>query len=487
VIINRRFSRPPLSIFRMRSQKPRLLFVTMEAPRMPGSGGEVRSWFFAQALTQSAEVTLVCLGGFGGNDGLAPGLSEHCERVIAPNQATRKPSGPPKAGTTWTRALGALLLPWRRDWQTFLEYHLQYRSGGREAKTSGTPWPWTRRVLALAFRWEYRIAARLFALPPTVVVLFRRHFEAIRPQLVELAASGAKFDWIWFEHTLMFPFVEKISPLFPTAKLACNAHNVESVLHTRIARATADPRERHYVLTQARLLAAMERRAFSVCALLLVCSEEDKTAVHCLSPNAHCLVVGNGVDTGYFRRRPDLSHAPEPTILFTGTFGYGPNREGLAWFVSKVWPLVKRELPSCRFVAAGRGAAEAVKTLASGVPGIVALSDPEDMRPAFEEAWVVVVPLLAGGGTRLKILEAMAMECPIVSTSLGAEGIPMESGRHGVLADSPETFAAALLDLLKNKRGRDRIASEALAFARARYDWRTLIPNLSDLLQADNA
>jgi glycosyltransferase involved in cell wall biosynthesis len=311
-----------------------------------------------------------------------------------------------------------------------------------------------------------------------VVVLFRRHFEAIRPQLVELAGSGAEFDWIWFEHSLMFPFVEKISPQFPAAKLACNAHNVESVLHTRIAGATADPGERHYVQTQARLLSVMERRAFSVCALVLVCSEEDKTAVHRLVPDANCLVVGNGVDTGYFRRRPGSPRAPEATILFTGTFGYGPNREGLAWFVSKVWPLVKRELPSCHFVAAGRGAAEAVRTLAAGVPGIVALSDPEDMRPAFEEAWVVVVPLLAGGGTRLKILEAMAMECPVVSTSLGAEGIPMESGRHGVLADSPEAFAAALRDLLQDHRRRERLASEALAFARERYDWQSLIPKV---------
>jgi glycosyltransferase involved in cell wall biosynthesis len=227
----------------------------------------------------------------------------------------------------------------------------------------------------------------------------------------------------------------------------------------------------------------MERQAFSLCRLVVVCSEEDAAAVRRLSPEAPVLVVGNGVDTGYFRRDPQALHAAQPTLLFTGTFGYGPNREGLAWFVSKVWPLVKRELSSCHFVAAGRGAADAVKTHASGIPGIVALSDPEDMRPAFEEAWVVVVPLLTGGGTRLKILEAMAMECPVVSTSLGAEGIPMESGRQGLLADSPEAFAVSVVGLLKDEQTRGEIAKAALGFAQEQYDWKRLTRELSESLQ----
>ena len=134
--------------------------------------------------------------------------------------------------------------------------------------------------------------------------------------------------------------------------------------------------------------------------------------------------------------------------------------------------------PDVRFVFAGSKASAAWREHANGDSTIECISDPVDIRPCFREAWIFVVPLLVGGGTRLKILEAMAMEVPIVSTSIGAEGIDCVDGEHILLADSPQTFADAVVRILEDQEFGERLKQNASQWVRNRYSWKSLSPGI---------
>lgn len=457
---------------------------------MPGSGGQVRTAAFIRMLAEVADVTLVSLGGSGGGGRATANVTERCVRVMECDSLPKSVERSSRM-KAWLRTVAALLLPWRRGWDDFLTFCLQY--GGRVPESDRAAWPWSRRALATLLRWEYRIAARLFALPPLTVFLFRRNFAALRPALTELLQHG-KYNCLWYEHSLMYPFASQLRAGMPGATMICNAHNVESILHARIASTATDADARAYAGIQERLLANMEKRAFTTADLVIACSDEDRKGVRDFAPATSCEVIGNGVDADYFRRPAEATRAAVPTLLFTGGFGYGPNLDAVAFFTGEILPLIHAHRPECRFVFAGAAAATAARNLGISDERITWVSDPADIRPCFYEAWIAVVPLRAGGGTRLKILEAMSMGCAVVSTGIGAEGIPCEPGRHFLQADSAAAFAEAVLKLLADADMRSRLAEESASWVWAHYDWRVLGHKLRETLHtafphqfADNA
>jgi glycosyltransferase involved in cell wall biosynthesis len=151
-------------------------------------------------------------------------------------------------------------------------------------------------------------------------------------------------------------------------------------------------------------------------------------------------------------------------------FSYRPNIDAARFFLVDIFPLIKRELPDCRVIFAGRQASEAFGELDCPL-GVEIVADPEDMRFQFDRAWIFVAPLRMGGGTRLKILEAMAMECPVVSTRIGSAGLPVEVGKHLLLEDEPRRFADAVIGLVRDEEQRKGIAKNALQLVRNCFDW----------------
>ena len=137
---------------------------------------------------------------------------------------------------------------------------------------------------------------------------------------------------------------------------------------------------------------------------------------------------------------------------------YGPNADAAAWLVQSILPIVRRERPSVRLAIVGRSPAPAVTALSG--EGVLVTGDVQDVRPWLERASMLVAPLRIGGGTRLKIVEALAMGCPVVTTAVGADGLDLRSGEHLCLAEGPEALAGAILDLLEN---RERGAAESIA------------------------
>jgi glycosyltransferase involved in cell wall biosynthesis len=204
-------------------------------------------------------------------------------------------------------------------------------------------------------------------------------------------------------------------------------------------------------------------------------------------PGKMVKTIPNGVDTKYFQKKNEASLSESPTILFTAGFGYHPNIEAVEWFLDKVFLGLLSIIPNCKFLFAGSEAESVyqnIKSTRSSIDqSVECISDPPDIRPCFEKAWVYVVPLQYGGGTRLKILEAMSMRVPVVSTRIGAEGVPYEDGKHLLLADSPEDFIKAIVKLLNDPTLRTDMSANAAEFVGENYDWQRLCQQTSTVLR----
>jgi glycosyltransferase involved in cell wall biosynthesis len=180
----------------------------------------------------------------------------------------------------------------------------------------------------------------------------------------------------------------------------------------------------------------------------------------------HVQAIDTAVDVDYFR--PNGTAECPDHVLFVGSLDWLPNQDGVTFFVHHVWPLIRRAKPKAVFQIVGRNPPWAVRRL-QRVDGVEVVGTVPDVRPYVAGAAVVVVPLLVGGGTRIKIFEALAMGKALVSTTIGAEGLPVTSGDHLLLADNPPEFAEAVLRLLNDSDTRARLGQTANRFVNAHY------------------
>jgi sugar transferase (PEP-CTERM/EpsH1 system associated) len=239
-----------------------------------------------------------------------------------------------------------------------------------------------------------------------------------------------------------------------------------------------------YSFVQWRRLQRYERRACRVADRVAAVSEADAEALRRLLPDLAPAVVPNGVDMDYYTAEvPPLAGVEGPTagdLVFTAKMDFRPNVDAVLWFARQVLPLVRRESPATRFWVVGKDPHPRLAPLADE-PGVVLTGWVEDVRPYIDAAGLYVIPLRIGGGTRLKVLEAMAMGKAIVSTALGCEGFDLVPDQELVVADEPAAFARAILDLLGNPDLRGRLGRAARRFAGARYDWRMIVPKMERL------
>lgn len=455
--------------------RKKILLITIQPPRMPGMGGEVRAYYMIRTAAEMGQVTLASLGGPNGDLPVQTDIAALCEEVIEPSRmATRKQeTSKPSRAMSLLNTASVFLFPWRRRWSHFLTYFMQYCPAVETSNSK--PQKWSGRLLAKLLRWEFDLLTRWFQVPPLTCFMFDQSYDRIEGALKGVLDRN-DFDVLWVEHTLTWPFAADLIRSLPSPAplIICSAHNVESLVYQRLSDLAATANERWYWRKQRDLLRAMEQNAYQRSSLVFQCSEKDEDLGRSMSPGSHFCVVGNGVNNEYFTPREGAIQSKRPTILFTAGFGYGPNQEALEFFLQKIYPLVKRQCPDCQFVFAGSQAQRMQDRLKITDSSVQCVSDPEDMRPCFENAWVFVVPLRAGGGTRLKILESMAMQRPIVSTRLGAEGIDCVEGTHLLLADEPQDFADQVVRLLSDSELRQALVEQASCLVREHYDWEIL-------------
>lgn len=249
---------------------------------------------------------------------------------------------------------------------------------------------------------------------------------------------------------------------------ALTLHNLSWAYYEARARATQGPAA-VALKAEARRFRRHDARHLDRYDLLIAMSAEDREAVKALS-SRRCEVVENGVDTGAFTPAPPAGGPP--LFLYTGTMSYAPNAEGLLWLLREVWPEIRRRVPDARLRVVGRGAPEEAQRLAG--PDVELTGWVESMAPHFAAATAVLVPILSGGGTRLKVLDAMASGRAMVATAPGRAGIEAEDGVHLLQADGTEAFAAAAVRLAGDAALRERLAAAARKRAVQMYDWASL-------------
>jgi len=255
-------------------------------------------------------------------------------------------------------------------------------------------------------------------------------------------------------------------------------HNVEAQVWRRHARVASNPLIKLACWMESRALDRVERRYIRLADRVLTVSENDRA---CFAPYAdpqRISVVPTGVDTEYFQPGPGPEQAS--VTVFTGSMDWMPNEDAVAHYAEKILPLIQREVPEAVFWAVGHRPPRRLQALASD--NVVVTGTVEDIRPYLAKAAVCVVPLRSGSGTRIKIFEAMAMGKAIVSTRLGAEGLPVRHGEHIVLADNPADFARHVVDLLRDPQRRARLGLAARRLVEQHYSWSSVAASFDQIV-----
>ena len=247
-----------------------------------------------------------------------------------------------------------------------------------------------------------------------------------------------------------------------------NHHNVESSMMER--RAVNETRRawQWYWRWEARKLSLAEQRYCPQFAVNLVVSPEDGAALSACAAGIVTRVVPNGVDTEFFVPRPDPGGK---TLLFCGGLDWYPNSDAMVYFFDAIWPRLTSVLPDVRVLVVGRRPPDWLRRLGDQDPRVQVTGFVDDVRPYFRAATAYICPIRVGGGTRLKILDALASGIPLIGTSFACSGIPIRHETHALLADSPEEFVAQTVRAVANPHLRTRLANQGRDLVCREYAW----------------
>jgi sugar transferase (PEP-CTERM/EpsH1 system associated) len=265
-------------------------------------------------------------------------------------------------------------------------------------------------------------------------------------------------------------------------------HNVEAEIWRRHAETAGSAIERGLLAAQHRRMLRFEDRTIRRFDGILAVSNAARDTFGRLYPGAAARpihVVPTGVDTAFFAPAGDAPEAASPaasrSLIFTGSMDWLPNEDAMAFFCRDILPLLRSEEPDVTISIVGRAPTPAVRRLASE-HGVTVTGRVDDVRPYMRDAAVYVVPLRIGGGTRLKIFEAMAMAKAVVSTTVGAEGLPVTAGEHLLIADEPRGFARGVVRLLRDIDKRRAVEQAARQLVVSKYDWSVVAGDLEEAL-----
>jgi sugar transferase (PEP-CTERM/EpsH1 system associated) len=315
--------------------------------------------------------------------------------------------------------------------------------------------------------------------------LFSRQPYAIRkycqPQVaVELkkVLTGDSFDVIVCD----FLVAAGVIPWDINCPKVLFTHNVEAMIWKRHYEVARNPLWKALSWREWKAMSQAEHTYLRKADHVLTVSETDCDVLAQFLPSEKLTVIPTGVDIDYFR--PSDKPEEPNSLVFTGSMDWLPNEDGIQYFAQEVLPLILTEIPSVKLSVVGRKPSRRLQALAAANPEHIHLTGwVDDVRPHLEKGAVCIVPLRVGSGTRLKIFEAMAMGKAVVSTTIGAEGLP---GRHGVellLAGSPEDFAKYTITLLRDETSRRRIGSAARELVENRFSWSAVAAEFAVVLE----
>jgi sugar transferase (PEP-CTERM/EpsH1 system associated) len=309
---------------------------------------------------------------------------------------------------------------------------------------------------------------------------------------LERVLGEQEFDIVQVESIHLMTYLLIIRAASDRPLVICDWHNIESELMSRYSEREPNVLRRSYARKTARLMSEFERRAMHEFDAHIAVSQRDAERLRHLNSDARVFVIENGVDTAYYSDDRDASPPAaarsanalgKPNrIVFVGSMDYHANVDGAVNFARDVWPSLHDRRPELIFTIVGRDPAPEVRELLA-IPGVEVTGTVDDVRPFYREALAAVVPLKVGGGSRLKILEAMAAGVPVVSTTLGAEGLDVHDDVDILIADTNRQLAGGIVSLIESKELRQRLSAAGRALVSERYDWSTLAANLFEIYQ----
>lgn len=323
--------------------------------------------------------------------------------------------------------------------------------------------------------WPRLFPNRLFLAEPATVSHWK---DPAAAAALKTFASPGTYDLIHFCDLVMWPYVaglegrslrvmdrSRVDLLFQTEELA----NLELGTKERMLR-----RENLWKLRR------YERKVAGQLTATIVCGPKDEKFLRREVPSAGRIkVLPNGVDEQFFRQEDfPPQRDSEPTIIFCGAMDYSPNVNGLRWYFTHCDADTRRRIPKRRILIVGKSPVPEVESYGD-LPGVTVTGEVPDVRPYYQRAWLQMVPLLIGGGTRLKIAESLALGTPVVSTTIGAQGLALRHDEHLLLADTPADFSEMLARLLTSDVLRERLAAAGRKHILQHYTWNKLGSELS--------
>jgi len=257
-------------------------------------------------------------------------------------------------------------------------------------------------------------------------------------------------------------------------------HNVEAMIWKRHYEVQTNPLKKSYLYGQWRKADAYERAACRRFDHVVAVSAEDRETMERAYGLKSVSDVPTGVDTEFFRPRGTERREPH-NLVFTGSMDWLPNEDAIQFFIKEIMPRIRARVPDATLTVVGRNPYASLVELGQRDPSVIVTGRVEDVRPYMERAAAYVVPIRVGGGTRLKIYEAMAMEKPIVSTTIGAEGLPVRNGEELLIGDTPDSFAEAVTRVLLDETLARDLGARAAGAVRARFGWSRVADSFADI------
>ncbi|MCK4303002.1 MAG: glycosyltransferase [Candidatus Eisenbacteria sp.] len=319
-----------------------------------------------------------------------------------------------------------------------------------------------------------RLLTNLLSSYPYIV---SRHYSKAFQTELEKTVAALRPDLIMCEWTPYAIFVKELTHV-PRIVVA---HNMEQRIWQRYYEHEESALKRWYIGRQMTKVASFERRAFNWVEGAVAVSDAESGEIKTLNPSLPVAVVDNGVDLSYFAPIPD--EPKQESLVFVGVMHWRPNQDAVGYFIEEILPLVRQRRPQVSIVVVGQNPPPHIKKLDS-LPEVCIVGRVDDVRPYVEAATVYVVPLRIGGGTRLKILEALAMKKAVVSTSVGAEGLDVTDGKNIMLADTAADFAARIELLFSNAELRRQLGNAGRRLVKERYGWDRLADKLEAFLSS---
>lgn len=319
-----------------------------------------------------------------------------------------------------------------------------------------------------------RLAMRLFGPEPYDVVRY-----SSRSCRAFLQSGGVPAtDVVHYDTLGLTPYRD----LLPSHPSILNHHNIESHMMARRADGEANPVRRALLRWQAKKTRDWERRFTGRFACNTVVSAADAERLDEVRPGVRTAVIANGTDTGYFSA-PGNDEPGNFDVVMVGRHSWYPNADAAEFFLDEIWPLIVEREPGAMWTIVGRNPLPRVLEAAEADDRIRVLGFVDDLRRTVRDAAVFVCPYRDGGGTRLKVLDALAMRKAMVSTSIGAEGLPLEPGKHYLLADTAREFADRVIELFRHPERRGELGDAGREFVVTGYDWSSIGARLHEVYE----